>query len=344
MKQRWICSIIFLLGLITFSCSANAKENSDSYMGGYSVEGIPNEHQIDPNVSYFFLHEQPNEKDSIKIKLTNDSDKDKKLTIKVTDANTNINGLIDYTGNIKNYKNLKKPLTSVVKPLEKEVTLSPKSEKIAELEVQMPSEKIEGCILGGVVVSEKKTNEEHNKSVALKNTYSYTIGILLTNESNVNINQNKSVELKKVEAVLSDGKKIVQADILNPHPYIFGEATVEGKILDATGDKVIQEEKKEQVKIAPQSVFPFQFDWKKEELKAGTYIFEGKVLTKKNKWRFRKQFTITETEAKEINNKSVFKIQIPTWLTYGSIIIGCITLISTILVIKRRKEYEQKNI
>ncbi|WP_261321855.1 DUF3324 domain-containing protein [Enterococcus raffinosus] len=148
------------------------------------------------------------------------------------------------------------------------------------------------------------------------------------------------VDQDKVAAVLSDGKKVVQANILNPHPYIFGEATVEGKILDETGKKVIQEEKKEQVKIAPQSFFPFQFDWKKEELKPGSYLFEGKVITKEDEWTFKKKFSITETEAKEINNKSVFKIQIPAWLSYGSLIIACLTLISMVLVIKRRKEYD----
>lgn len=340
MKQRLICGVMFLLSLTAFSCSVSAEENPEQFMGGYSVEGIPNEHQIDKNVSYFFLHEQPGEKDQIKIKVINNSDKEKTFTIKITDANTNINGLVDYTGKLKNYKTLKKPLTSMVHPVEEEMKVPPKSEKVAELDVQMPSEELEGGTLGGVVVSEKSSEKEKDQNVAVENTYSYTIGILLANDPNVKINQNKSVELEKVAAVFSDGKKVVQADILNPHPYIFGEATVEGKILDETGKKVIQEEKKEQVKIAPQSFFPFQFDWKKEELKPGSYIFEGKVITKEDEWTFKKKFSITETDAKEINNKSVFKIQIPAWLSYGSLIIACLTLISMVLVIKRRKEYD----
>ena len=84
MKQRLICGVMFLLSLTAFSCSVSAEENPEQFMGGYSVEGIPNEHQIDKNVSYFFLHEQPGEKDQIKIKVINNSDKEKTFTIKIT--------------------------------------------------------------------------------------------------------------------------------------------------------------------------------------------------------------------------------------------------------------------
>ena len=145
----------------------------------------------------------------------------------------------------------------MVHPVEEEMKVPPKSEKVAELDVQMPSEELEGGTLGGVVVSEKSSEKEKDQNVAVENTYSYTIGILLANDPNVKINQNKSVELEKVAAVLSDGKKVVQADILNPHPYIFGEATVEGKILDETGKKVIQEEKKRTGQNCSTVLLPF---------------------------------------------------------------------------------------
>ncbi|HGF7952532.1 TPA: DUF916 and DUF3324 domain-containing protein [Enterococcus faecium] len=332
----------FLSIFLGTTYSVNAENASNEPMGGYSIEGIFNEHQIDKNVSYFYLDEQPGEKDQIKIKLINDSSSEKTLEVKVTNANTNLNGLVDYTGTLKDHDSLKTPLTSIVTPQENEVKVAPKSEVETTLDLQMPSEKQEGIILGGVVVSEKQDENNNNKNVAVGNTYSYTLGVLLTNDKEVKMNQNKSVELEKVGAILSDGRKVVQADILNPNPYIFGEATVSGKIMDEQETETIQETKKENVKLAPQSVYPFQFDWEKEDLKPGNYVFEGKVKTEDNEWNFKKKFTITDTEAKKINEESVFKIHIPKWLQYSAVISSTVTVIGTIwLFISRgRKENE----
>lgn len=341
--KRWIVSgTILFLSLLIGNSLVYAEDRENSYMGGYTIEGVPNVHQIDKNASYFFLGEEPGVRDQIKIKLINNSTDKKTLKVKVTNANTNINGIIDYTGTIADHKELKIPLTTIVKPQENEIKVGPKSEVEAILDIQMPKEKQEGIILGGVVVSEKQDETKQENNVSVENIYSYTLGILLTNNKEVKMNQNKSVELEKVEAVLSDGKKIVQANILNPNPYIFGEASVSGKILNEEETQTIQESKKESVKIAPYSIFPFQFDWKKEELKPGNYVFEGKVKTEDNEWSFKRKFKITETEAKKINKESVFKIQIPDWLEYSAFVSIIVTFLGTIwlIIVRGRKKNE----
>lgn len=338
--KRWVIySALALFALFSSTQVVFSEENNSDVMGGYTIEGVPNDHQIDKNVSYFYLEEQPGTQDQIKVKLINDSATEKTLNVKVTNANTNLNGLVDYTGTLKDHKSLKTPLTSIVKPQATEVKVAPKSEVETTLDVQMPAEKQEGIILGGIVVSEKQEEAKKNQRVAVGNTYSYTLGVLLTNDPSVEIKQNKSVELESVGAILSDGKKVVQANILNPNPYLFGEATVSGKIMNEKETETIQETKKEHVKMAPQSVYPFQFDWKKEELKPGTYVFEGKVKTSENEWTFKKKFTITSEEAKKINQESVFKVQISNWLTISAVIAGLIVVIDTVyLVLRRRKD------
>jgi len=62
------------LTLFTSVYDVNAEEN-----GGYTIEGALNEHQIDKNVSYFYLDEQPGIQDQIKVKLINDSATEKTL-------------------------------------------------------------------------------------------------------------------------------------------------------------------------------------------------------------------------------------------------------------------------
>lgn len=338
--KRWLIFKVIILSLILVNApTINAKEHSDQLLSGYTIEGVPNKHQIDKNVSYFYLEEQPGTKDEVKVKIINHSNTGKTFQLEITNANTNLNGLVDYTGTLKEHESLKTPLTSIAKPKEKEITVAPNSERETTIDIQMPSEKQTGIILGGIVVSEKQVEAKKEQGVAIGNTYSYTLGMLLTNDATTEINQNVDIKLENVGAILSNGKKVVQATIVNPAPYIFGEATVSGKIMNEQETKTFQETKKVQVKLAPQSVYPFQFNWEKAELKPGNYIFEGIVQTSDNQWHLKKRFTITATEAKKINEQSVFKVLIPKWIISSTIVLSFITIFDTGYIIIRRRIY-----
>jgi len=339
-KYLKIVSLIITLLFCISNSSVFAEENNNE-MGGYTIEGIPNQNQIDPSVGYFYLHENPGSKDELKVKLTNSSSKDKTLEVKVTDANTNINGIIDYTGQIKNNKLLKLPLTSVVKASEEEVIVPKNSSIETSLMINMPDKHFDGVIVGGIVVSEKKEDQKQNNNLSVGNTYSYTIGVVLTNEDKINLKKNVSVELENVGPILFDGRKIVQADILNPNPYIFSEAAVSGQILYLKNNKIISTQKKENISIAPYSSYPFQFDWNKKDLEPGKYLFTGEVKTKEKTWKLEKEFEITESKAKKINKESVFKVQVPSWLKLSCLLLAILSIVNVLSllfrVIKRKK-------
>ncbi|MFC0760692.1 WxL protein peptidoglycan domain-containing protein [Enterococcus faecalis] len=218
-----------ILSLFAGGYHAQAEEPDSSQLaGGYTIEGIPSDHQLDKTVSYFYLKENPGEKDQVKVKLTN--------------ANTNSNGAVDYTGKIKDHASLKDPLTSMAKVSQKEVQVPAKSSVETAIDIQMPEKTMSGVVVGGIVVSEKQTVEKEKQAFSLGNIYTYTIGLVLTNEDTVEPKKNNSVELDTVGAKLSDGKKIVQADILNPNPYIFPDATVKGEIKPKDSGEVIKNE------------------------------------------------------------------------------------------------------
>lgn len=202
-----------------------------------------------------------------------------------------------------------------MKSQEEEVKVPANGEAIATLDLKMPEKEQEGIILGGIVVSDLTNKDTSNKQLSVENTYSYTLGVVLTNQEAdpvMSVNEGVDLTLENVEAKLVAGKKVVQADIVNPNPYILEKSTVEGEILQAEGEKVVQTHKTENVRMAPYSVYPFQFDWKKEELKPGDYIFKGRVISEKNTWEFTQKFTISEEQTKIINKESTFKVQIPS--------------------------------
>lgn len=336
MKKWFLCGMC-IASLFFYGYEANAEDSSSQLAGGYTIEGVPNDNQLDKNVSYFYLKEEPGEKDIVKVKLTNDSNEEKTLEVKITNANTNSNGLIDYSGQLKDHDTLKNPLTSIAKVSQEEVKVPANSSIETAINIQMPEEALPGVIIGGILVSEKEEEKEEEEGLALGNIYTYTLGLVLTNESKAEPKKNISVELDSVGAVLFDGRKIIQADILNNNPYMFTEGTVKGEILEKGSNKVIKDQEKSNVNIAPYSVYPFQFDWGREDLKAGQYVFKGSVEAGDQVWNFEEEFEITADEAKEINEESVFKVYIPNWLKYSVYGVGTISVLGTIYLALRRR-------
>ncbi|WP_445266886.1 DUF916 and DUF3324 domain-containing protein [Staphylococcus aureus] len=323
-----------LIGLI--SPTVHASEDTET--GGYSIEGVANKNQLDPDVRYFYLHEEVGAEDSVKVKLHNSSTEDKTLNIKIANANTNINGLIDYSGRLEDHSSLKTPLTSIATVTQEEVKVPKQSSVETEIKIKMPKEQKPGVVVGGIVVSEEIADNTSEEKIALNNTYSYTLGLVVTNENKVELYKNVSVNLENVEAILFDGKKVVQATILNPHPYIFSKATVKGEILEAKSKKLVKKAVKENVNIAPHSIYPFQFDWEKEDLKPGKYIFKGNVEANDQKWDLEQEFIISSEKANQINSESVYKIYIPNWLNYGVYGLLIVSFCGTIYLFIRRNK------
>lgn len=312
-KRKLFIAFMFLLSMVSNEVLANTNDNVQP-MGGFSIEGIPNSNQIDMSAGYFHLYEKPSEEDQIRVKLINDSSQDKSLSVKVVDANTNITGNIDYTGNIKNNPRLTLPLTSILKVESSEVVVPKHSNIETSLNLKMPPQTFEGIILGGIVISESQQPDKNNAGVS--NTYSYTLGVVLTNTKTTEMKKNIDVTLDNVEARLSEGKKVIEADILNNYPFIFSRGNIQGTIREKEGGKVIKKVSKDNVSIAPYSIFPLQFDWQKKQVKSGKYIFSGQLEDGQQTWKFEKEFVISSEQAKKINNDSVYKIFIPMWLKF----------------------------
>ena len=326
-----------LFGLVYLLLNFGIQPVAAKEMGGYTIEGVPNSNQLDPNLGYFYLHEEVGSSDTVKVKLINTSSKEKTLRVKVTNAATNSNGLIDYTGNFAEHSSLKYPLTSIAEVTQEEVVVPQESEVETEIKLTMPKERLSGVVIGGIVVSEKTTENQTNGQISLENTYSYTLGLVVTNELKVDMNKHLSIELETVQAKLDAGRKIIEASFLNPNPYIFSDAKVQGTIVSKKNNRVIKQLTKESINIAPYSVYPFQFDWQKEDLTPGTYLFKGIVTAEDKKWTLEKEFSISNNQAKTINHESVYKITIPSWLRYATYGTVSFSVLGTFYLILRKR-------
>lgn len=325
MKKILFIFMSLLTVIYVSSLEVTAEENKT--FGGYTVEGVPNDNQIDPNVGYYYLHEEPGERDVIKLKFINTGSELKTLNIQLTDANTNENGIITYTDK---YKEKKNTISKILSIDTNEVTLKPGQILVKNIDLHTPKEQFEGIKLGGIYVTEKRETNK-SKGFSLENTYSYTIGVAISNSSENKIKNNIDVSLGKIDTNLNDGRKVVQANLENSYPYIFGEAEVTTKITKKGTDKFKKESNIESAKIAPNTFLPVRVDWGKDEVTPGKYLLEMKVSTKEKDWKFKKEFEIKEKVAKNLNEKTVFKVRMPKWYIQARIILLVLVIVLTIL-------------
>lgn len=355
--MKRLLPILSLVVLILFPITGFAEDTKESQKGitenekraGFTVQAVLPDNQLNDRVSFYHLLMTPEQKQTIQVKIMNNSEKKQTYKVEVINAATNRNGLITYDERDKKPDaSMKLPIVNVAKPKNKEVSVDAYSEGRADIDIEMPAESFQGILLGGVRISLKsdEKEEEESQGMSVRNTYGYAIGLVLTEQDFAPVYGETELKLTKVQPELDYGSKVLEASIQNPHPEAMQKLVAEGKIVRKGQKKALAKNKLENVKIAPNSVFPFQIDWGMQEVAAGDYTFIGKIKGEKKSWEFEKDFTITRELAKKMNKQSAFRIFIPNWWTTGFYLIGVMSAVLVawlaVRLIKQNKGREKR--
>lgn len=345
--------ILCLLLLILFPVTSFAEDTKESQViteneqrAGFTVQAVLPENQINNRISYYHLLVAPNHKQTVEVRIMNSSAEKSTYKVEVINAATNRNGLITYDEREKKPdESMQLPITKIAKPKSKEVTVDALSEGKAEIDISVPSEAFNGIVLGGVRISLKSEDDKDDeKGMSVKNTYGYAIGMILTEKEDTPVYGETELKLTKLQPEIDYGSKVLEASIQNPNPEAMQKLVAEGKIVRKGQEKALAKNKLENVKIAPNSIFPFQIDWGMQEVTAGEYTFIGKVTGENNKWSFKQDFTITREMARKMNKQTAFRIFVPNWWTTSFYLAGIITAAVTawlvVRLIKRKKGRE----
>lgn len=351
--MKRLLPILSLVVLILFPSMTFAEEGKESKgitenekRAGFTVQAVLPENQINDRISFYHLLMKPEQSQTIQVKIMNTSAEKQTYKVEVINAATNRNGLITYDEREKKPdESMKLPITDVAKPKNKEVTVDAFSEGQAEIDIQTPTEPFQGILLGGIRISLKsEEKEEDSKGMSVKNTYGYAIGLVLTEQDFAPVYGETDLKLTKLQPEIDYGSKVLEASIQNPHPEAMEKLAAEGKIVRKGQEKTLAKNSLKDVKIAPNSIFPFQIDWGMQEVSAGEYTFIGKIKGKTKTWNFKEDFTITREMAEKMNKQTAFRIFIPSWWTTTFYLIGTITAVVTawlvIRLIKRKKGRE----
>lgn len=284
----------------------------------FNVEPVFPKSQLNKNDSYYNLILKPNEKEILKVKVINKSNKEISVDLKINNASTNANGLIVY--NVKEAKldkSLTIPFTSIAKLKEKTIPLKAKETKEVEVELSLPKTAINGTILGGIYATESEDKEaQNNKGTGVVSRYGFSLGVAVRNDAETNLYGTTELKLKDVKPTIYLGSKTIQAEIVNPNSEIFQPVTINGSITKSGAKKPIAIQTIQEARFAPNSILDFNINLGKRELAPGKYLFKGKatLIENENKfWQFEKMVTINAKEANKLNEKAVVKVILPSW-------------------------------
>ena len=129
------------------------------------------------------------------------------------------------------------------------------------------------------------------------------------------------------------------ATIENKTANYINKVSIEASVTDASGKEVLSE-KKEDMQIAPSSLFQFPIYYEKQVMKAGKYTLTMTVRSEKQEWQLKKSFTITEEKATALNKTDVSKKEENKnvlWLVLGLVGIIFLQLIVLVVVLKKKK-------
>lgn len=302
--------------------------------------------QIDKSKTYFNLLVNPGEKQTLSIKLRNDTDKDVVIEPQIHSATTNMNGVVEYGKTDSNPdKSLKYNLADILTTT-KEVTIPAKSEKKLEMKLSAPTDEFEGLIAGGITLIEKQSEADKKNSksegLSIENKYAYVVGVTLQ-QNKTEVNQD--LKLNGVKAGQVNARNAILAELQNPTPtYLNQFEIIEAKVTKKGETKTLFETDKQHMQVAPNTNFKFPIPLDGASLESGKYTLHLKAKSSKEAWEFSEDFEIKANEAKAFNEKDV-SIPEKEMNYLLVIIIGIVLLVLALFIIillKRKKDDKNK--
>lgn len=324
---------VSLISIFCFTTTGIATENQ----ADFSVTAEKSMYQVDKTKTYFDLSLPVNESVSLIIHVTNNSEKSIEVAGELSPATTNINGVIEY-GKAQNQLTSNVPFDIMkVASFEKEKqTIAPKQKVDFVVNISVPTKNYAGIVAGGITfrdVTEEKASAE-TKGM-FKNKFAYAIALLVHGEKT---SVKNDVTLKEVIPTQVNSRNVVSAAIENKTANYINKVSIEASVTDTSGKKVLSE-KKEDMQVAPSSIFQFPIYYEKQKMKAGKYILSMIVKSENKEWQLKKDFRIIEEKANALNKTDVSEQEETKdvkWFVIA-LVVGSLLLINALMFVLRRK-------
>ncbi|CCI85063.1 hypothetical protein C5L33_000262 [Lactobacillus pasteurii] len=270
----------------------------------------------------------------IKVRISNLNPNEKlKFKIKLGDATTTDNGLIEYSDfKPKGKLNSQYRISQMLVKKPKKIVVKAGSSKIVKLKLKLPKEDFPGTIAGGVYVERVTSGKVKKKGMVTKNHFAMTLPVQITEHPKA-----KRIAKMKLDAVQVKKGPVITAKLSNVKPVIFGQLMINAKIKKSGDAQTLVSKKVTGYQVAPNSSFNFLVSTGSSKLAPGKYILDMYLQSGKRKWHLVKDFNITTSQAKPITQR-IKAIGIPSWLWMILMtLIVLILLLIWIILMQRHK-------
>lgn len=315
--------------------------HTDASEMNFSVSANIPENQIDKTKSYFHLKLAPGKEQTVYVTITNETSQEITVLTSVNTAVTNDNGIVDYSQeNPKLDNTLKYPLSKLTESAG-EIILTAHSSKNYPIKISMPDKAFDGTILGGVYFKEKTAdkNESQSKDIQIENQYAYVIGMMLSqNDKQIKAD----LKLNEITPTQVNYRNVVTANLQNTEATILQDLDVEAQIFKRDGTKVLHENFKQNMRMAPNSNFNFPISWGTKEFEPGRYRLDMIATSGEQVWKWSEYFTIDGKTADALNETAldIEKDYTLLYIIAGSLLALLILFLVFLLGRKSKKEDE----
>ena len=178
-----ITGCLFLTTWFLPTAAAN-KDNNNQPARSFTVKAVIPHNQTDKKLTYYDLQVHPQQKQTLKMVVTNLGTKKLKVDLNINNAYTSQNGIISYD---KSYVHLYKAQQPALSDLvqgkrHKSIVIDPQQSRTVKFTYQAPKTSFRGIILGGITASAAVGNSR-KKNLTIQNRIRYVTGVVLRSQS-----------------------------------------------------------------------------------------------------------------------------------------------------------------
>lgn len=311
----------------------------------FTVEtAIPN-NQIGDERSYYNLLIQPDQQQTLQVKLVNKTAKPVNVAASTHTAITNENGVVDYANKTQKHdKSMQFSMQDYV-TMPKQVTIAAHAEVIVPVKVHMPAGKLKGVMVGGLVFKQVSDEDAQSQSgMTIVNQFAYTVVLMMRQSTKIIA---PDLKLSNVTVTQLNLHNALNLNLRNPQPGFLNHLTLESKITKRGSDKVVYTSNAKDLQMAPNTKFAFPVRLGTGKFVAGDYTAHivayalpakdgqytdasGQRFTRK--WDFDKDFTIERDTAEKLNKRAV-KESTWAWWVIALIIAASLLLVGFVVVL-----------
>ncbi|WP_208559714.1 DUF916 and DUF3324 domain-containing protein [Marinilactibacillus kalidii] len=333
--------LTLLLMMIFFSTSDNVQANED--MLGFYIDPIFPDSQVEDSNSYFDLNIEPGEEETLEVKVRNATSDVRNIEISSHTAFTNVHGVVEYGKTDENPDSSLSHKIEEVLEVPEQIELKGNEEKIISIPLKMPKESFEGVMAGGLrvqEVSDKELEDASEEGLAIKNKFSYVIGIVISNNRSF---IEPDLTLQDVFADQLNYRNVISATIQNYTPTFVNKLAVDAKVKRAGEEDILYKAQNEDMQMAPNSHFDFPISLEGDRFKSGDYVLDMTARSGENEWTWQEEFTIEADTARSFNREDVTIDSGISWWVLGTVLLICVLTSLVIYLFWKNKKDKDSN-